>query len=771
VKVGNSLVGVLDPGALARGVPKEAYEPKAGDEKEAAKGARKANEMALKGIQDLYQADFSPGKEGDWAGDLERLARRPEDTPEQVAAKAREYEDLRERETLKRLFLASDLWTAAFFQPLRGKGPFITTEHVWTALRGGKLSPEVERLARELSERHRFFHWWLEFPDVLERGGFDVVLGNPPWEKVKLEDKQFFADKAKEIAEAENAAKRRRMIAALEKENPALFKAYQEALAEAEAVSGFLRHSGRFPLTARGDINTYPLFAELGRSLLHPRGRMGMVLPTGIATDDSSKEFFGDVVERGQLAALLDFENREGLFSGVHRSYKFSVFVLRGGESPEPAKLLFFATRPEHAEDPGRLFTLSPEDFALLNPNTKTCPVFRTRQDAELTLAIYSRVPVLWREEPEENPWGVRFLRLFDMSNDSHLFRTREDLEGQGFRLVGNRFVRGEEVYLPLYEAKMFWHYDHRFATFAGKDTRDVEPGEKEDPAFLPLPRYWVPKEETEARLREAGWERRWLLGFRNVTNATNERTVVVSRLPLAGVGNSAPLLLPFLGLPSLLLEANLSALVLDYVARQKVGGTNLNFHYIKQFPILPPDRYTPKDLHFIVPRVLELAYTAWDLAPLAQDVWEEADEGLREAIRAWVAGARLHPDTPPEWVEGPYPFPPFVWDEERRALLRAELDAYYARLYGLNRKQLRYILDPQDLTPRELEDILSDYEEVKDPLDEEAYRKRVEKSAFPGETFRVLKDKDIRRYGEYRTRRLVLEAWERLLAAHSGLL
>jgi len=631
VKVGNSLVGVLDPGALARGIPKEAYEPKAGDEKEVAKGARKANEMALKGFQDLFQADFSPGKEEDWAGDLEKLARRPEDTPEQVAAKAREYEDLREREALKRLFLASDLWTAAFFQPLRGKGPFITTQHVWTALRGGKLSPEVERLARELSERHRFFHWWLEFPDVMERGGFDVVLGNPPWEKVKLEDKQFFADKAKEIAEAENSAKRRRMIAALEKENPALFKAYQEALAEAEAVSGFLRHSGRFPLTARGDINTYPLFAELGRSLLHPRGRMGMVLPTGIATDDSSKEFFGDVVERGQLAALLDFENREGLFPAVDSRLKFSVFVLRGGESPEPAKLRFFATRPEHAEDPGRLFTLRPEDFALLNPNTKTCPVFRTRQDAELTLAIYSRVPVLWREEPEENPWGVRFLRLFDMSNDSHLFRTREDLEGQGFRLVGNRFVRGEEVYLPLYEAKMFWHYDHRFATFEGKDTRDVEPGEKEDPTFLPLPRYWVSKEETEACLREAGWERRWLLGFRDITNATNERTAIFAALPRVGVGNKGPLLLAEQAADAtLLVLANSNALPMDYVARQKVAGTTLNFHYVKQFPILPPDRYTPKDLRFIVPRVLELAYTAWDLAPLAQDVWEEADEGLR---------------------------------------------------------------------------------------------------------------------------------------------
>ncbi len=229
------------------------------------------------------------------------------------------------------------------------------------------------------------------------------------------------------------------------------------------------------------------------------------------------------MVERGELAALYDFENREGIFPAVDSRMKFAVFALKASGG-EPARLAFFLTRPEELEDPTRLFSLAPEDFALLNPNTKTCPVFRTRQDAELTRAVYRRVPVLWREEPgqprrghlEENPWGVRFLALFHMSNDSHLFRTREDLLAQGFRLVGNRFVRGKEVYLPLYEGKMFWHYDHRFATFAGADIRDVEPGEKEDPAFLPLPRYWVPREETEARLEKAGWGRGWLLGFRD---------------------------------------------------------------------------------------------------------------------------------------------------------------------------------------------------------------------------------------------------------------
>jgi len=787
LKVGNSLVGAPRD-FLEMGIPKEAYK-REGVPAEVVKGLSFTKKP---GKTPLALDNPPPPPPLDYE----------EKTVQDVEKKRRLYTQWRQSEAVQKWERLADYWTAAFF--LR-PAPAVRLPDAqglnWLAQQAGHaslaqwenstyLSPPTLAAIQSAKARHRFFHWWLEFPEVLEQGGFDVLLGNPPWEKVKLEDKQFFADKAPEVAQAENAAKRKKLIEALKEKDPALHQEYQQALLEAEATSGFLRHAGRYPLTARGDINTYPLFAELGRSLVNPRGRMGMIVPTGIATDDSNKEFFGNVVDKGQLAALLDFENREGLFPGVHRSYKFSVFVLRGGGSPKPARLLFFATRPEHVEDPLCLFTLSPEDFALLNPNTRTCPVFRTRQDAELTKKIYRRVPVLWREAqevpnlpeggllpytapltpgtkvlPEENPWGVRLRQgLFNMTSDFHLFRTREDLEAQGFRLVGNRFVRGEEVYLPLYEAKMFWHYDHRFATFAGTDTRDVEPGEKEGPAFLPLPRYWVPREETEARLRKAGWERRWLVGFRNVARSTDERTVVVSRLPLAGVGHSAPLLLPFLGLPSLLLEANLSALVLDYVARQKVGGTNLTFHYLKQFPVLPPSAYKPPDLRFIVPRVLELAYTAWDLAPLAQDVWQEADEGLREAIRAFLAGARLHPDAPPEWVETPYPFPPFVWDEERRARLRAELDAYYARLYGLNRKQLRYILDPKDLTEEELRNILSDEEEVEDPLDEKAYRKRVEASRFPGETFRVLKDKDIRRYGEYRTRRLVLGAWEGLL-------
>ena len=205
-----------------------------------------------------------------------------------------------------------------------------------------------------------------------------------------------------------------------------------------------------------------------------------------------------------------------------------------------------------------------------------------------------------------------------------------------------------------------------------------------------------------------------------------------------------------------------------------------MNFFYVEQFPVLPPDAYTPEDLRFIVPRVLELVYTSWDMKPFADDVWNEADDGLRAAIHAAWDANRIavgrHEWRLPSWISAypeietnpqkGIPFPPFRWDEDRRAVLRAELDAYYARLYGLTRKQLRYILDPADLTERELEDILDPREEVADPLDPAGYATRAA-STFPGETFRVLKEKEIRQYGEYRTRRLVLEAWEKL-AQHS---
>jgi len=379
------------------------------------------------------------------------------------------------------------------------------------------------------------------------------------------------------------------------------------------------------------------------------------------------------------------------------------------------------------------------------------------------------------------------------MANDSHLFRTRTELECEGFRLIGNVFVKGDPHspfavrYLPLYEAKMIWHYDHRFGSYTGRGNErgfvvlpETTQEQHQDPTYMSQPFYWVAAEEVNARLE--GWSHSWLLGFRDVTSAVVQRTAIFSLLPRVGVSGKLPLLLPLNKPPREVCAfiGCFNSLSLDYAVRQKIGGVSMSWFITKQLPVLPPSAYTPEDLLFIVPRVLELVYTAWDLKPFADDVWADGDANLRDAIRRqWeenkAATGGVNP-TPPDWLPlfySPFavhhspskgiPLPPFKWDENRRVILRAELDAYYARLYGLTRKQLRYILDPADLTEKELADILDPWEEVTDPLDPKGYAERQSKSTFPGETFRVLKEKEIRQFGEYRTRRLVLEAWERL--------
>src|SRR5690606_5752090 len=404
--------------------------------------------------------------------------------PEQVRAKQAAYERLLEDERLAREQLAHDAWCAAFvWRKVEGAPLPVTTGTVRRVLQAGALDEDRRREGERLANLYGFFAWELAFPEGVggERDGFDVVLGNPPWERIKLQEKEWFAARDPAIANARNASERGRLIRALQQSDPSLHAAFLDDKRRAEGESHFARNSGRYPLAGRGDVNTYPLFAELGKPIMGGRGRMGMVLPSGIATDDTPKFYFQDLVETKALVSLFVFENRMGIFPGVHRSSKFCLVTLTGAARPAAvAEFVFFALDTSEVRDPEKRFTLTPEDIALLNPNTKTCPVFRTRRDAEITKAIYRRVPVLVNEVTGENPWGVSFMRMFDMANDSGLFRTREDLERDGYELRGNRFVLGEQVYLPLYEAKMMHQFDHRFATYTKNgDTRDVTQEEK----------------------------------------------------------------------------------------------------------------------------------------------------------------------------------------------------------------------------------------------------------------------------------------------------
>ncbi|MCX5646551.1 MAG: N-6 DNA methylase [Phycisphaerae bacterium] len=244
----------------------------------------------------------------------------------------------------------------------------------------------------------RAMSWETTFPRVFVRDevGFDCVIGNPPWERFSLKNREFFAVCAPDVLETSTAAESRSLIAKLETENPVLYRRYVEARDSAERTMTYIRRCERFPLTGKGDINTYAVFAELAKSIVAPNGRAGLLVPSGIATDNTTKDFFGQLIDNDSLIGLYDFENKAPIFPDVHRSSKFCVLLFGGSErKSEKADFVFFAHRMEDLEEDNRHISLTKDDFKRLNPNTLTCPVFRSKRDAEITKAVYRCVPIL----------------------------------------------------------------------------------------------------------------------------------------------------------------------------------------------------------------------------------------------------------------------------------------------------------------------------------------------------------------------------------------
>jgi len=234
----------------------------------------------------------------------------------------------------------------------------------------------------------------VEFPEVFAySGGFDVMCGNPPWDKLQMEDEKWFLGKDTDIVNAPNQAARKKKIENLEFSNPQLFEEYQVACLDISSQSNYVKNSGRFPLTSCGKIDLYPLFAE--HCMNCSKEAWGLVVPTGIAINDSTKNFFGKLVDDNRLISLYDFENREALFD-IHRMFKFCL-ITAGNAQSNPRSVLggFYLTRLDHLLDPNRIYTLQTSDFITLNPNTKTCPIFRTSKDALITSRIYRKSLVI----------------------------------------------------------------------------------------------------------------------------------------------------------------------------------------------------------------------------------------------------------------------------------------------------------------------------------------------------------------------------------------
>lgn len=563
-------------------------------------------------------------------------------------------------------------------------------------LKDERLSSLLQKV-RTVVATERFLHWQVAFPDVWENweqeqrsGGFDAVIGNPPWDRIKLQQVEWFAGRKREIALASKASDRKKMITALEKANDPLLDDYQIAQAQSEAAARIARDGGEYPLLSKGDINIYSLFVERALQLVKPEGMVGLVVPSGIASDKNAAPFFKGIATTGRLKALYDFENKKVFFPDVHASFKFCIFVAGKHPLAAPARCAFYLHKVDELDDPQRCFTLDASDFARVNPNTGTAPIFRTRRDADLTTAIYSRLPVLVDRSGsnEVKTWPVKYVRMFDMTNDSHLFRTRTELEEQegAYPVRLNRFKSKNGVWVPLYEGKMVQAYDHRAASVVVNSEnqhrparpRPATPEEHLEPEWLPEPQFWVNTQKTETQLGS-------FLAFKDVTAPTNMRSMIASIIPSNCAGNTLPLIFFEDNDPEkkALFLANINATVFDFVARQKIQGQHLNWYIVEQLPVIPPETYsqarfgdkTAADI--IKPIVLELTYTAHDMAPFAEHMGYTDKTGAAK--------------------------PPFIWDEERRLHLRAKLDALFFHLYGItDRDDIRYIFSTFPIVERE---------------------------------------------------------------------
>ena len=731
IRVGNSLLGAT-PELIAGGLPDDAFTAIEGDDKTFCSGLKRRNKQERGGQRDMFHLMVAePAAEYDsLAARTRGIDEVPDDTIDAIRRKAEQFHRLVVSPEYRHAQQIADAWCAAFVWPKRADAPAdpLTTDTLRrfeadaNALTRNQRD-EVERLTGQ----YQFFHWHRAFPEVFAKGGFDCVLGNPPWEKIHLRDEEFFGRRRPDIANAPTKSQRKGLIEFLRTEDPVLLKAYEEEKQQHDRLSAYFRFSGCFPLTGVSRINLYSVFCEAAERLVGAKGRFGLVLASGLLTDDNNKALFEKLVNGQQLIHAWDFENSQAIFPGVHRSYKFSLICGGGSHQRIPtADYAFYLPSIDHLHDETRHFSLSAGELGILNPNTRACPAFRNKGDASISLHIYRQSPPVC-VVPALNGWPGTIRTPFNSANDSVYFLDHERLQRAHaqFGECNVAELEGEE-WLPVYEPKFIHQFSHRFASFNLGTTNDDQSAETPfaklaSPCAYVAARYWLRKTLLNER-----FPGKWFLLIRNITGALNERTSITAIIPQRPCVD-ANLLLDVDAQSALLLCANMNSFIYDYLARQKIAGVHFNQFIWKQLPLMSPATITSwcgtwtgsTSTGWMSARVLELIYTAWDLEPFAQD--------------CGFAG------------------PPFRWDEERRFLLRCELDAAFFHLY-LPAEANGDWRRTEGETTEDLARLKASFPTPRDAV------------AYIMDTFPIVRRKDEAKFdGDYRTKRVILEIYDAL--------
>jgi hypothetical protein len=595
------------------------------------------------------------------------MASEPDESPAIIDLKERMLgEDLKEGTLFSRLKEAGNLWCALWFwnsHDLERPVSSVYNAAVEAIVTGrNRLPPAVleqlRSVSKEIARQHDFYHWELEFPEVFfdERGeplaspGFDAVVGNPPWDIIKPNSREFFSNYEPRFRKLPKQIAQQKMDELCQ--DNAIAAAWREYSAKIEGQSRFIRSSTIYQHYGGGDLNSYKVFLERFLQLTKHGGVTALVVPSGLTTDEGSTQLRKLLFDDTRILCWYSFENRQKVFP-IDSRFKFILLAAEKGSKTESFPCFFYRhdladLETEHRRELKLEMPL--ELVRRFSPETLSIMEFRSRRDLEITQKIYDKHPLLGENVPDA--WNIKLAAEFHMTGDSHLFNTR-----------GNGLV--------LYEGKMI----HQFDPFYHKTTNNPE-----------LPRYWIKEEKGLRELARKylagrggfmkGGEidcmnlgqlsrlslpcNNYRLAYRAVASSTNERTMIAAILPpRVSMGNS---LIFISGLKAewelLYLCSALNSFVVDFALRSKVSA-NLNMFFVEQLPI-PRLKQDDPTLKPIVERAARLCCR-----------WPEFD-GLAKACGL------------PGWT-------PLTEEEVKN--LRAELDALMAHLYGLDEADMEQIL------------------------------------------------------------------------------
>jgi hypothetical protein len=518
-------------------------------------------------------------------------------------------------------------------------------------------------------ERERFFHWELEFPEVFldaVGGGFDAVLGNPPWDKVKPDRKEFYG-RYDVLIRAFVGGELDARIRELQATIPGLdreFEAYEERV---KTIAACLKKGGDYRFqdwevdgkSTGGDPDAFKFFVERAHRLAREGGGVGFVVPSAIYNNEGCTGLRNLLLREAQVERFYAFENRKKIFP-IHSSYKFVSLVFRKGEpGGDGFEAAFMRHELEELADPG------PKDFMVLvrrrelerlSPGTLAFLEYRSPRDREILLKMYgydkdgnpvNPRPLLGDQGP--GTWNARFYREFDMTNDRDLWTDPKTGKLYNPRQILGP-VPGTTSEPPYYDPKAWPEIRARMAEkgfwplYEGKHIEqflvDIRPIER-----------WVSLEaceEKNGKLPEAGRK----LVFRDIARNTDERTCIASVLPPKSCANHK---LPVIRCEEWLaptLLAVLNSFAFDFGVRLRAGSTSLTFSQLSRCPVLPPGMApTPPIEHAIsapgVDHITDLVHERdWllQVESVAVAQFGLTTEDMTHVLKAFPVFARKHP-------------------------------------------------------------------------------------------------------------------------------